>query len=63
MKGNDFNLSMLSNSKSKDGSLKNMQNIYWANRVYNNIKKLVFSEIKLYVLTIIMPYKCSVICG
>ena len=63
MKGNDLNLSMLSNSKSKDGSLKNMQNIYWANRVYNNIKKLVFSEIKLYVLTIIMPYKCSVICG
>ena len=39
----------------------NMQNISWANRVYNNIKKLVFIEIELYVITIIIVYGFSVI--
>ena len=31
-------------------SMQNMQNKPWASGVYNNIKKLVFSEIKLYVI-------------
>ena len=35
-------------------SMQNMQNISWANKVYNNVKKLVFSEIKLYVITIVV---------
>ena len=38
-------------------AMQNMQNIYWASRVYNNIKKLVFSEMKLYVITIIIVCK------
>ena len=49
---------MLSNSKSKDGSLKNVHaehaKYILGSRVYNNIKKLVFIEIKLYVITIII---------
>ena len=28
---------------------------------YNNMKKLVFSEIKLYVITILFVYNCSII--
>ena len=44
---------MFPNSKSKGGSLKDVHvedaNISWASGVYNNIKKLVFNEIKLYV--------------
>ena len=38
-----------------------MKNMSRASRVYNNIKKLIFSEMKLYVMTIIIAYKCSVI--
>ena len=54
---------MFANSKSKGGSLKDVHvedaNISWAGGVYNNIEKLVFNEIKLYVLTIIIVYKCK----
>ena len=39
----------------------NMQNISWVKGVYNNIKKLVFSEIKLNVVAIVIAYKCSII--
>ena len=42
-------------------SMHNMQNISCASRVYNNIKNWLFSEMKLYVITIIIAYKCSVI--
>ena len=42
-------------------SMQNMQNVSWENRVYNNIKIPFFSEIKLYVVTIIIVYKGSVI--
>ena len=35
-------------------SMQDMQNISWASRLYNNIKKLVFSEVKLYAITIIV---------
>ena len=50
---------MLSNSKSKDGFLRNIHAEYakyisWASGVYNSIKKLVLSEIKLYFITIII---------
>ena len=49
---------MLSNSKSKDGSLKNVHaehaKYILGSRVYNSIKKLVFIEIKLYVITIVI---------
>ena len=38
-----------------------MQNISYASRVYNNIKNCFFSEIKLYVITVIVAYKCSII--
>ena len=38
-----------------------MKNMSRASRVYNNIKKLIFSEMKLYVMTIVITYKCSVI--
>ena len=41
--------------------MQNMPNISWASRVYNNIKRPVFSEIKLYVITIIIVYRCSAI--
>ena len=56
---------MVSNSKSKDGSLKDAHaecaKYILESRVYSNIRleKLVFSEIKFYVITI--AYKCSVI--
>ena len=57
----NLNLSMLSNSKSKDGSLNDIHGGYtntsWASTVYNNIKKLVLREIKLYVIAIIIAYK------
>ena len=39
--------------------MQNMQNMSWANGVYN--KKLVLSEIKLHVITIVIVYKCSII--
>ena len=42
-------------------SMHNMRNISCASRVYNNIKNWLFSEMKLYVITIIIAYKCSVI--
>ena len=41
--------------------MQNMQNISWETRVYNNKKKMVFSEMKLYVITTITVCKCSVI--
>ena len=62
---------MLSNSKSKDGSLKDVHAEYGKyilgnNKEFNiksikhkNIKKLVFSETKVYVITLIIIYKCS----
>ena len=58
-------LPMLSNSKSKDGSLKDVHTEY-AKYIsdsggYNNIEKLVLSETKLYVVTIIIVLKCSII--
>ena len=39
--------------------MQNMQNMSWANGVYN--KKLVLSEIKFHVITIVIVYKCSII--
>ena len=39
--------------------MQNMQNMSWANGVYN--KKLVLSETKLHVITIVIVYKCSII--
>ena len=46
-------------------SMQDMQNISWASRLYNNIKKLVFSEVKLYAITIItstLPFTAKVMC-
>ena len=37
--------------------MQKMQNLSWATRVYDNIKKLVFSEIKFYVATMSFPTK------
>ena len=59
---------MLLNSKSKEGCPCRICKIYHAQvgfmtrkEIYDHIKKLGFSEIKSYVTTIIIVYKCSVI--
>ena len=38
-------------------SMQNMQNVSWTSGVYNNLKKLVSNEIKLYVIINIFIYK------
>ena len=40
-------------------SMQNMQNISWGSRVYNNIKKLFFSEIELYIITDLSFIECK----
>ena len=38
-------------------SMQNMKSVSWTNGVYNNLKKLVLNEIKLYVITNIFTFK------